>query len=1375
MLVKQLLCTVLITGPITIGAIPIKKVQPEALNEQAVCTAPTGWCIGDIGDTGRTTTDFDCDGDGINDRFCSMGPVEDGHELSGYLSSAHGCTLVWPGDCPAATEPPEDENVQKMTKSQVDKYLAHASSLLAVGEPAAKTVKPAVKHNISLMGENSFRGVPLNQMRNGNPGAQAHWFPDYAYDRLHNVHALAHASGKVHHVNQLLAVHTNTSSAHAKGRAPPTSLTDAGAEKACANVMFFGKAGYEDPLSKPGDLKTSVSGVKSLMVPPGCLVTNGQTSKTYMSGAPNWLEGKDETLPPKCEEGECTHWETAWTYDYKRGTQKTGTHTHVGFMSIYSCAGHVQSMFPEATGASTYPSYFGVWQHCYAVFDATEVANPSYDAHGWGLKSYYTNTVMFKCKTWCVPEKGLTFTGITYSSYSVKTKGVFLFNKGDHWSDEMKEAASMYDYYGGRMVTEDQPRIDTAEMFYVFGGSLARVYPAPKYRGTASSNTGLTHRRGFGRLPNELNYNPSIESRTHLESRDGTCLTASDNGAIRMMACRDGATTQFWWKEYYSGGNGNFHLMVESPSRNGEVVCLRAADAGYYGGNGGFYHSVTDADRRRTLVWGVCDATDKNSQWVVAMSGTGGGSPFEQLASAQKIVGPNGEEQMFLLFACGDVQVSTGATADDGTSITESLDNHGVCLENDWRGNNNMFTSNMDWHRQYFPSGVTGRSAPSMRILDMDSPRAQFGVGSWQLAGSVQKIDAGPAWPVVGYGVSSLHASTEEAGHTVGSSASHESSYSSFSSFKHEAGGEASASVGGKWGPFGAEASASVHGGYSSESTHSSTHGHGAESSRESTVALAKETAMEKEHDLTCPLQCTIPSTVHSPGTGKGPKTEMNDGVGTAYNCPDDSDGEPLMYIWRWQEDLVTADGASAKIQTCHTRCTCTRQPPRVSLLQEGEDHTIASKTPGLPSDCRVGDSIQTAFDASTYKNACHQHCTGAVTIAGVPYDVGTATSHKITVHVDDQIEIPLGCALRMYNDDNEKTHDDYLQSFTYAAGGSCPRYGNAQREVYIAVSGYDPVHDNRVLVMDSHSKTGGDQQNVCRGALLAPGMFSTFTHYNGDDRFDFPVSLKVLGGARMTVFGEENYMGRQMTVGPGVYHGIPSGLSVHIHGEGKMWRTRKVETSWSLVGSLARDNTDPEWPMLVYGATFETGTSQEEAREQMDATESSFEEASTHKSDVYSGYGGSASVEAVVKVEASFEVTNTHGAGSEAATTSTRGSSVTTARAFASTLASSQSATTECVYACPIPSGLTSGVQSGGSIEVNSGIGSECPNNEPGNQVYMWRWTGKVTSLDNSEDGDGHSMSIDTCHTQCTCTPNPPPCDFSECADVWCTRCKTD
>jgi hypothetical protein len=197
---------------------------------------------------------------------------------------------------------------------------------------------------------------------------------------------------------------------------------------------------------------------------------------------------------------------------------------------------------------------------------------------------------------------------------------------------------------------------------------------------------------------------------------------------------------------------------------------------------------------------------------------------------------------------------------------------------------------------------------------------------------------------------------------------------------------------------------------------------------------------------------------------------------------------------------------------------------------------------------------------------------------------------------------------------------------------------------------------------------------------------------------------------------------------------------------------------------------------MLVYGATFETGTSQEEAHEQMDATESSFEEASTHESESYSGYGGSASASAgFVEVEASFEVTNTHGAGSEAATTSTRGSSVTTARAFASTLASSQSATTECVYACPIPSGLTSGVQSGGSIEVNSGIGSECPNNEPGNQVYLWRWTGKVTSLDNSEDGDGHSMSIDTCHTQCTCTPDPPKCDFSECADVWCTRCKTD
>jgi hypothetical protein len=73
-------------------------------------------------------------------------------------------------------------------------------------------------------------------------------------------------------------------------------------------------------------------------------------------------------------------------------------------------------------------------------------------------------------------------------------------------------------------------------------------------------------------------------------------------------------------------------------------------------------------------------------------------------------------------------------------------------------------------------------------------------------------------------------------------------------------------------------------------------------------------------------------------------------------------------------------------------------------------------------------------------------------------------------------------------------------------------------------------------------------------------------------------------------------------------------------------------------------------------------------------------------------------------------------------------------------------------------------------------GIGTNCPTHggagaEVGNLVYMWRWAGEVSHDTLGEEGES-KMVVSTCHVQCTCTPHPPACDFSECADEFCTYC---
>merc|ERR1719506_648367 len=45
-----------------------------------------------------------------------------------------------------------------------------------------------------------------------------------------------------------------------------------------------------------------------------------------------------------------------------------------------------------------------------------------------------------------------------------------------------------------------------------------------------------------------------------------------------------------------------------------------------------------------------------------------------------------------------------------------------------------------------------------------------------------------------------------------------------------------------------------------------------------------------------------------------------------------------------------------------------------------------------------------------------------------------------------------------------------------------------------MAVYGYDPTRDDRVLIMDHHAETAGDYQNACRGKLYEPGWVPRVT-----------------------------------------------------------------------------------------------------------------------------------------------------------------------------------------------------------------------------------------------------------------------------------------
>jgi hypothetical protein len=673
--------------------------------------------------------------------------------------------------------------------------------------------------------------------------------------KIHHLHEHAHKRLKLlNRLHKLHLAHPEVPlSQHVVAQSNVTaqgSVTgQSGRLHACKNVMFYSGLGFEGALSKPGEYPTTLNRkVKSLLIPPGCLVHDDYTGVTYMFGAPLNLGGHND---------------------------------------------------------------------------------------------------------------GLDFKWISYSTYTSETKGVFLMIRGA-MTRQMKGTAASYDYYGGKVVTTDQKTLTPYHAFYVFGGSIARVYPAQSFTGTIRQKTGVSHTRGFGWLP-VANYdvNPAPEFRTPIKAyrnttyqngaNSGKCLTASFGGSVALLNCTKGLKSQLWWKVFDINGNFQLKTAITDTSGKEEVACLRAANRGSFGSKDGFYYKAmyaecgSDCDRKRQVEWGKCDSSS-NALWSVAQTGyhsdTEMDAPYEQLVSAHKIRVSNDVnavlETLYLIFDCWDATVIASGFANPSVSppppdgpqqyftgqctvcparyyqscrdgyeitpgyhdgergcgflgcelsctrsgqpspppppvLTELLAMNGVCLENDRSKSSPVLANGMDGYRQYMDVSV---NHPSMRVLDGTSPQARYSTGSWQLAGSAQKIDAGPAWPVVTYGISTETSETEEQSTALGFEASTESS----AAFSASASLTTGASMGLKREKeFGAgpvelkRESTKTMGAKASASTEASTSTSGSRtSSGESSSTDSAESAAQRADDLLCPLQCSLYSTVHKPHTGSG-------------------------------------------------------------------------------------------------------------------------------------------------------------------------------------------------------------------------------------------------------------------------------------------------------------------------------------------------------------------------------------------------------------------------------------------------------------------------------------------------------------------------
>jgi len=323
--------------------------------------------------------------------------------------------------------------------------------------------------------------------------------------------------------------------------------------------------------------------------------------------------------------------------------------------------------------------------------------------------------------------------------------------------------------------------------------------------------------------------------------------------------------------------------------------------------------------------------------------------------------------------------------------------------------------------------------------------------------------------------------------------------------------------------------------------------------------------------------------------------------------------------------------------------------------------------------------------------------------------------------------------------------------SIRVKAGSPNPRGGYEAFTVY----GYDPSKASKVLVHDQFAELAGGNQNVCRGKLYGAGYHNSIKLSGATSH-----SVYVQPAGAALAFSYENFLGLPTNLRPGRHAHVAGTEPFSLQVAGRGITTLQISTRWEMMTSFDREDSTPEFPEVEYGVEFNQEVSHAKAEEEMTSV------ANTVESHLTLGISVETSVLGVEAVDIDTGV-NWDGVQSFE-------SSQATSRAIANTFSSTRTFSTSCPLACPIPGHNQDPVGNGPVLYVEDGIGSTCPQDQHGGRVFVWRWTAFASEQAAGEEGD-KGMEVETCHLQCTCTPEPPACDFAMCADQWCTTCKAN
>ena len=186
------------------------------------------------------------------------------------------------------------------------------------------------------------------------------------------------------------------------------------------------------------------------------------------------------------------------------------------------------------------------------------------------------------------------------------------------------------------------------------------------------------------------------------------------------------------------------------------------------------------------------------------------------------------------------------------------------------------------------------------------------------------------------------------------------------------------------------------------------------------------------------------------------------------------------------------------------------------------------------------------------------------------------------------------------------------------------------------------------------------------------------------------------------------------------------------------------------MMSTIKKMDTGPAFPTIHFGTSrtdSQSKTVTEAESESFTQSVSLGYEMSWETPGEVAGFGFG--TESSKSVEVSFSATQTE--------------SKSVAEAVGSSMAQSSELT--CPLACTVPHSETTK-----GFDTTDPIGQNCPSGyEDDPNLYIWFWEMEIHRPWN----EGAGVSVATCFTQCTCSPEPPACMLTQCGDEFCTVCK--